>query len=64
MQYMIQAWGRDTVRVTKVEGPATDEDVEQGRVRLADIVGNAEADVAADSGRHQSELLVITGTLS
>ena len=48
VQYMIQAWGRDTVRVTKVKGHATDDDVEHGRVRLADKVGNAEADAAVD----------------
>ena len=30
-------------RVTKVKGHATDEDVEHGRVRLADKVGNAGA---------------------
>ena len=44
----------DTVRVTKVEGHATDEDVEHGRVRLADQAGNAEADAAADSGPSSS----------
>ena len=34
--------------VTKVKGHASDDDVEHGRVRLADKVGNAEADAAAD----------------
>ena len=59
VQYMIQGRGRDTVRVTKVEGNATDDDVEHGRVRIADKVGNAEADAAADLGRrHQSEILM------
>ena len=59
VQYMIQARGRDTVRVTKLKGHATDEDVEQGRVRLADQVGDVEADAAADLGRrHQSELFM------
>ena len=48
-QYIIQARGRDTVRVTKVKGHATDADVEQGRVRLEDQLANAEADAAADS---------------
>ena len=39
--YMVQAGGRDTVRVTKVKGHATDEDVEHGRVRLSDKVCSA-----------------------
>ena len=30
-QYMIRTRGRETVRVTKVKGHATDADVEQGR---------------------------------
>ena len=52
--------GRETVRVTKVKGHAEIVDVQQGRVRLADQQGNAEADAAADSGRrHQSEVLVV-----
>ena len=54
-----RAHGWQTVRVTKVTGPATDTDVEQGRVRLEDQLGNAGADTAADIGRrHQSELLM------
>ena len=58
-QYMIQARGRNTVGVTKVKGHAIDADVEQGRVRLEDWLGNAEAAAAADLGRrHQSELLM------
>ena len=58
-QYMIRTRGRDTVRVTKVKGHAKDVDVQQGRVRLLDKQGNAEADAAADLGRrHQSEVLV------
>ena len=53
---MIHARGLDTVRVTQVKGHATEADVEQGRVREEDKVGNAEADTAAVSGRrHQSE---------
>ena len=61
-QHMIQARGRDTVGVTKVKGHATDSDVELGRVRLEDNVGNAEADTAADLGRrHQSDLLMDAG---
>ena len=58
-QYMIRTRGRKTVRVTKVKGHAEDVDVQQGRVRLEDQVGNAEADTAADLGRrHQSEVLI------
>ena len=45
---MIPARGLDTVRVTKVEGHATDADVDSGRVGLEDKHGNAEADEAAD----------------
>ena len=41
---MIRARGLDTVRVTKVKGHATDADVDSGRVRLEDKLGNAEAD--------------------
>ena len=56
---MIRTRGRDTVRVTKVKGHAEDVDVQQGRVRLLDQQGNAEADNAADLGRrHQSEVLI------
>ena len=56
---MIQARERDTVRVTKVKGHATDDDVEHGRVRLEGQLGNAESDAASDLGRrHQSELLM------
>ena len=59
VQYMIRTRGRDTVRVTKVKGHAEDSDVHQGRVRLEDQLGNAEADAAADLGRrHQSEVLI------
>ena len=56
---MIRTRGRETVRVTKVEGHAEDSDVQHGRVRLEDQLGNAEADTAADLGRrHQSEVLI------
>ena len=56
---MIRSRGRETVRVTKVKGRTEDVDVQQGRVRLADQQGNAEADAAADLGRrHQSEALI------
>ena len=47
------------MRVTKVKGHAEDADVQSGRVRLEDQVGNAEADTAADLGRrHQSQVLI------
>ena len=59
VQYMIHARGRETVRVTQVEGHAEDVDVQLGRVRLVDQQGNVEADTAADLGRrHQSEVLI------
>ena len=59
VQYMIRTRGRETVRVTEVKEHAEDRDVQQGRVRLEDQVGNAEADAAADLGRrHQSEVLI------
>ena len=58
-QYMIRTRGRHTVRVTKVTGHVTDVDVDQGRVRIDDKLGNAEADTAADVGRrHHTELLI------
>ena len=58
VQYMISTRGRETVRVTKVKGH-DDADVQCGRVRLVDQLGNAEADTAADLGRrHQFEVLV------
>ena len=43
--------GLDTVRVTKGGCLATEADVEQGRVRLDNRLGNIEADTAADLGR-------------
>ena len=58
VQYMIRTRGRETVRVTKVKGHAEDADVQSGRVRLEDQLGNAGADTAADLGRRrQSEVL-------
>ena len=58
-RYMIRTRGRETVRVTKVKRHAEDVDVQQGRVRLVDQQGNAQADAAADLGRrHQSEILI------
>ena len=62
VQHMIRTRGRDTVRVTKVKGHANDDDVQHGRVRLLDRLGNVEADIAADLGRrHQTELLIDAG---
>ena len=62
VQYMIRIRGRETVRVTKVKGHVGDADVQSGRVRLEDQLGNAEADAAADLGRrHQSEVLIDAG---
>ena len=59
VQCTIRTGGRETVRVTKVEGHAEDADVQSGRLRLEDQLGNAEADTAADLGRrHQSEVLI------
>ena len=49
VQYMIRTRGRETVRVTEVKVHAEDVDVQQGRVRLEDQVGNAEADTAGSS---------------
>ena len=52
---MVLTRGRETVLVTKVKG----QDVQHGRVRLEDQLGNAEADTAADLGRrHQSEVVI------
>ena len=62
VQYMIRTRGRETVRVTKVKTHAEDVDVQSGRVRLEDQLGNAEADTAANLGRrHQSEVLIDAG---
>ena len=58
-QYKIRTRGRETVRVAEVKGHADVSDVQQGRVRLEDQLGNAAADAAADLGRrHQSEMLM------
>ena len=59
VHYMIRTRGRETLRVTEVKGHAEDSDVQHGRVRLEDRLGDAEADAAADLGcRHQSEVLM------
>ena len=61
---MIRTRVQDTVRVTKVKGHATDADVEQGRIRPEDRLGNAEADTAADLGRrHQRSWSWMLGVL-
>ena len=44
--------------MTKVKGHATETDVEQGRVRLEDRLGNIEANTPADLGRHQPEAVM------
>ena len=43
--------GTDTDKVSKVEGHATRAMVDDGDVRLEDLVGNNGADAAADLGR-------------
>ena len=56
---MILAGRLDTVRVTEVQGHAAEADVERGRVRAEDRLGNIDADTAADLGRrHQSEAVM------
>ena len=57
VQYMIRTRGRETVRVTKVKGHAEDADVQSGRVRLEDQLGNAEAEAAADLGLRHEDLI-------
>ena len=52
IQRMILARGPDTVKVTKMMGHAADADVELGRVRLEDRLGNSVAD--ADLGKASS----------
>ena len=41
----------DTVKVSKVKGHATQAMVDNGDVRLEDLIGNNGADTAADLGR-------------
>ena len=60
-QYMIRTRGRETVRVTKVVEHAEDVDVQQGRVRLEDQLGNTKTNTANLNRRHQSELLIDAG---
>ena len=49
------ARGPDTVKVTNVEGHATEVDVAQGWVRLEDRLEIIEADTADLGRRHQSD---------
>ena len=61
VQHLIHARGRETVQVANAKEHATDFDVEVGRVRLEDKLGNSEADAAADLGRrHQPEEVLDT----
>ena len=52
--------GFDTVQVSKVKGHATRAMVDNGDVRLEDLVGNNGADAAADLGRLRQQDDVIT----
>ena len=49
--HMLNARRPDTVRVTEVKSHATEADVDLGRVKLEDRLGNMETGVAADLGR-------------
>ena len=51
VHFMLSLRGMDTVKVSKVEGHATQAMVDNGDVRLEDLVGNKGADTAADLGR-------------
>ena len=53
IERMLQLWGLDTVRVTKVKGHAEEGMVLDGRVREQDKVRNNAADEAADFGRRR-----------
>ena len=56
VQHIVTAKMPDTVSVTKVKVHAAEADVDQGRVRLEERLGNIEADAAADlERRHQDE---------
>ena len=52
--------GMDTVKVSKVKGHATQAMVDNGDVRIEDLVGNNGADAAADLGRLRQRDDVIT----
>ena len=53
--HLILARGPDTVNFTKVKGHTAEADVDQGRVRLEDRIGNIEADAAELGRRRQPE---------
>ena len=57
---MLSLLGFDTVQVSKVKGHATRAMVDNGDVRLDDLVGNNGADAAADLGRLRQQDDVIT----
>ena len=52
--------GIDTVKVSNVKGHATQAMVDNGDVRIEDLVGNDGADAAADLGRLRQQDDVIT----
>ena len=52
--------GIDTVKISKVKGHATQATVDNGDVRIEDLVGNNGADAAADLGRLRQQDDVIT----
>ena len=52
--------GMDTVTVSKVKGHATQAMVDNGDVRIEDLIGNNGADAAADLGRLRQQDDVIT----
>ena len=56
---MVDLWGSNTVRVTKVKGHADEGMVADGRVRVLDRLGNNAADEAADFGRRRVSPAVI-----
>ena len=53
------AKGPRSVRVTKVKGHATDEMVNEGRVKPEDKAGNDVADKAADKGAEQTDVIAV-----
>ena len=56
---MVDLRGRNTVRITKVQGHAGEGMVADGRVRVLDRLGNNAADEAADFGRRRVNPAVI-----
>ena len=52
---IVRRRGPESVTISKVKGHATDEMVEEGRVRLQDKRGNDNADSAADKGATSSQ---------